>query len=249
MRYPTLLAVLFIAFMAASCSMPSLKASELPGSIRVDPGVASRVLGKIRIESYRPSDHGPDDPILLVMHGGGRNADDYRDAWVEVANDYNIMIIAPAFAEHAFPGPRGYNLGNMEGPFGGDHDRDLWAFSFVQPIFSGTVPAYRRGRMALLGDAGAVAPPFTGSGVFKAMMNAVELATTLAESSSVDGALEDWSARQTERGKRLAALGDQMEVAFVWEAPDLSSMTEPDARAWWAQSIAFPEEFSYVSEA
>jgi 2-polyprenyl-6-methoxyphenol hydroxylase-like FAD-dependent oxidoreductase len=121
--------------------------------------------------------------------------------------------------------------------------------SFVQPIFSGTVPAYRRGRMALLGDAGAVAPPFTGSGVFKAMMNAVELATTLAESSSVDGALEDWSARQTERGKRLAALGDQMEVAFVWEAPDLSSMTEPDARAWWAQSIAFPEEFSYVSEA
>ena len=67
--------------------------------------------------------------------------------------------------------------------------------------------------------------------------------------SSVDGALEHWSVEQTERGKRLAALGDQMEVAFVWEAPDLSSMTEPDARAWWAKSIAFPEEFSYVSEA
>jgi 2-polyprenyl-6-methoxyphenol hydroxylase-like FAD-dependent oxidoreductase len=120
--------------------------------------------------------------------------------------------------------------------------------TFVQPIFSGTVPAYALGHRALLGDAGAVAPPFTGSGVFKAMMNAVELAATLAERSSVDEALETWSAEQTERGMRLAALGAQMETAFVWEAPDLSKMTESEARAWWTQSIAFPEEFSYVTE-
>jgi 2-polyprenyl-6-methoxyphenol hydroxylase-like FAD-dependent oxidoreductase len=120
--------------------------------------------------------------------------------------------------------------------------------SFVQPIYSGTVPAYARGRVALLGDAGAVAPPFTGSGVFKAMMNAVDLATTLGQSRSVDEALEQWSAVQTKRGQRLAVLGDQMEEAFVWNAPDLSSMTEADARAWWTRSIAFPEEFSYVSE-
>jgi 2-polyprenyl-6-methoxyphenol hydroxylase-like FAD-dependent oxidoreductase len=120
--------------------------------------------------------------------------------------------------------------------------------TFVQPIFSGTVPAYARGRMALLGDAGAVVPPFTGSGVFKAMMNAVDLATTLAERSSVDEALECWSAEQTERGMRLAVLGAQMETAFVWEAPDLSRMTESEARAWWTRSIAFPEEFSYVTE-
>jgi 2-polyprenyl-6-methoxyphenol hydroxylase-like FAD-dependent oxidoreductase len=121
--------------------------------------------------------------------------------------------------------------------------------TFVQPIFSGTVPAYARGRVALLGDAGAVAPPFTGSGVFKAMMNAVELATTLAERGSVDEALERWSDEQTARGERLAVLGAQMEDAFVWEAPDLSTMTESDARAWWTRSISFPEEFSYVSEA
>ena len=120
--------------------------------------------------------------------------------------------------------------------------------SFVQPIYSGTVPGYARGRMALLGDAGAVAPPFTGSGVFKAMMNAVDLARALGESTSVDEALAGWSAEQTERGRRMAALGDQMEVAFVWEAPDLSAMTEAEARAWWTRSIAFPEEFSYVSE-
>jgi 2-polyprenyl-6-methoxyphenol hydroxylase-like FAD-dependent oxidoreductase len=120
--------------------------------------------------------------------------------------------------------------------------------SFVQPIHSGTVPAYARGRIALLGDAGAVAPPFTGSGVFKAMMNAVELATALDESRSVDEALVQWSSEQTKRGDRLAALGDQMEAAFVWHAPDLSTMTEPDARRWWTRSVSFPDEFSYVSD-
>ena len=25
------------------------------------------------------------------MHGGGRNADDYRDAWVELAEDNNLL--------------------------------------------------------------------------------------------------------------------------------------------------------------
>jgi hypothetical protein len=47
---------------------------------------------------------------------------------------------------------------------------------------------------------------------------------------------------------RLAALGAQMETAIVWDAPDLSKMTESEARAWWTQSVAFPEEFRYVSE-
>ncbi len=120
--------------------------------------------------------------------------------------------------------------------------------TFVQPIYTVTVPAYARGRLALLGDAGTVAPPFTGSGVFKAIMNATDLVTSLANGSTVDDALGRWSAEQTKRGLRLAALGAQMETAFVWKAPDLSAMTESDARAWWTRSIAFPEEFSYVSE-
>ena len=43
--------------------------------------------------------------------------------------------------------------------------------TFAQPIYSVTVPANAVGRVALLGDAGTVAPPFTGSGVFKAILN------------------------------------------------------------------------------
>lgn len=119
--------------------------------------------------------------------------------------------------------------------------------TFAQPIFSVTVPANAVGRRALLGDAGAVAPPFTGSGVFKAMMNAVELATALGEPGSTLDALERWSVEQAQRGLRLAALGDQMERAFVWDAPDFSMMSESQARAWWTESIAFPDDFSYLA--
>ena len=121
------------------------------------------------------------------------------------------------------------------------------ADTFAQPIYSVTVPANAVGRMALLGDAGTVVPPFTGSGVFKAMMNAVELVTALERPASLVEALEWWSTEQAQRGCRLAALGEQMECAFVWEAPDFSTMAESDARAWWKNSITFPDEFSYVT--
>jgi 2-polyprenyl-6-methoxyphenol hydroxylase-like FAD-dependent oxidoreductase len=119
--------------------------------------------------------------------------------------------------------------------------------TFAQPIFTVDVPANAVGPMALIGDAGAVAPPFTGSGVFKAMMNAVELANALAQADDGLEGLKRWSTEQARRGARLAALGQQMESAFVWEAPDFSTMSESDARAWWTSAITFPEEFTYVS--
>jgi 2-polyprenyl-6-methoxyphenol hydroxylase-like FAD-dependent oxidoreductase len=120
--------------------------------------------------------------------------------------------------------------------------------TFAQPIFTVEVPQNAVGRIALIGDAGAVAPPFTGSGVFKAMMNAVELSDALEATVDVDAALVGWSHAQAERGSRLAALGRQMESAFVWDAPDFSTLSEAEARAWWTAAITFPEGFSYVRE-
>jgi len=46
---------------------------------------------------------------------------------------------------------------------------------------------------------------------------------------------------------RRALLGEQMERAFAWDAPDFSTMAESEARTWWMESITFPDEFSYVS--
>lgn len=122
------------------------------------------------------------------------------------------------------------------------------ADTFAQPIYTVEVPAYAEGRIGLLGDAGSVAPPFTGSGVFKAVMNAVDLRLALDDAPDVDAALSAWSRDQARRGLRLAALGRQMEQAFVWSAPDFATMTEDTARAWWKQAVTFPDEFTYVGD-
>ena len=120
--------------------------------------------------------------------------------------------------------------------------------TFAQPIYTVLVPGYVVGRCALLGDAGSVAPPFTGSGVFKATQNAMDLADSLGAHGELEEALAAWSIKQTETGRKLALLGRQMEEAFVWDAPDLSEMDEAAAHAWWKAAIQFPDDFSYVAD-
>ncbi len=122
------------------------------------------------------------------------------------------------------------------------------ASTFAQPIYTVTVPAYAEQRCCLLGDAGSVAQPFTGSGVFKATNNATNLARALAGGEDLDRALSGWSHVQTRTGQRLTRLGRQMEQAFVWAAPDFGRMEAAEARAWWSEAVTFPEEFSYVGQ-
>ena len=114
--------------------------------------------------------------------------------------------------------------------------------TFAQPIYIADVSGYRRGRMCLMGDAGAVAQPFTAGGVFKGMNNALDLAKALEETADVDEALAGWSAAETATGRRLTTLGRQLEKALIWEIPDFASMDEPGMREWWANAAKMPED-------
>ena len=49
-------------------------------------------------------------PILFSFHGGSRNADDYRDDWIQMANANNFMVFAPEFNSDDFPSGDMYNL-------------------------------------------------------------------------------------------------------------------------------------------
>lgn len=120
------------------------------------------------------------------------------------------------------------------------------ANTFVQPIYTVEVPAYFKSGCCLVGDAGSVAPPFTGSGVFKATNNVLDLSAALEGADSLQEALDAWSARQLESANRISLLGRQMERAFVWEAPDFADMDEDTTRTWWNGAITFPDEFRYV---
>ena len=69
--------------------------------------------------------------MVFVLHGVQRNASEYRDYWVSLADHYNILIIAPEFSQKNWPKAAGYNLGDVaETP-----DRERWAFAAIEHLF------------------------------------------------------------------------------------------------------------------
>ena len=78
-------------------------------------------------------------PILMSFHGGSRNADDYRDYWVNMANNSNFMVFAPEFESGDFSSDE-YNLGNIfddgDNPSSGTYNPiEEWTFSMLDPLF------------------------------------------------------------------------------------------------------------------
>jgi 2-polyprenyl-6-methoxyphenol hydroxylase-like FAD-dependent oxidoreductase len=102
----------------------------------------------------------------------------------------------------------------------------------VQAIYSVLVPAYVRGRLCLVGDAGSVLPPFTGSGVMKATANATSLADALAAGSSPQEGLSGWSADQVTTASQLVPSAESRERELVFKVPDFSSMSGGGIAGW-----------------
>ncbi len=117
--------------------------------------------------------------------------------------------------------------------------------TFAQPIYTAQVPAYHEGAICLMGDAGTLAQPFTGSGVFKGINNAIDLVEELQQTTDVSLALKRWSSEQSKLGMRLNALGKQMEQAFIWNAPDFAKQDQRETKTWWSKAVTFPENFTY----
>ncbi len=119
--------------------------------------------------------------------------------------------------------------------------------TYVQLIYTVRMPSYHRGASCLIGDAGAVAPPFTGSGVFKGYNNVRGLLEVFDRHDDLVDALEEWDAEQVDLADRLLALGDQMEQAFIWDSLDLTTSNAASTEAWWHAAVQFPDDFSYES--
>lgn len=117
--------------------------------------------------------------------------------------------------------------------------------SYIQVIYTLDLDHYHKDHMCLIGDAGMVIQPFTGSGVFKGYHNVKDLIGCLREHVDLDAALDVWSSKQIASGRRLLALGEQMEKAFIWEQPDFAHIGEEETKAWWKASVTFPEDFNY----
>jgi len=110
--------------------------------------------------------------------------------------------------------------------------------SSIQAIYSVAARSYARDRMCLVGDAGAVFPPFAGSGVLRAVANATSLADALAGASTVDDGLRRWGEAQVRVAAQVMPVAGTIERSAVFDMPDLAAMSTAATNAW--MSAAHP---------
>lgn len=77
----------------------------------------------------------------MVIHGAGRNAEDYLDAWIPFADEGNLLVVAPEFGEEHAVRVDGdwewrFQTGNLVGWFGKDVDETDWYFTSVEHLFT-----------------------------------------------------------------------------------------------------------------
>jgi hypothetical protein len=72
--------------------------------------------------------------LVVVMHGRKRNAEEYRDQWLEAAKDLNLLIVVPEFSEKNFPQVWGFNYGNIKTANSEPIEKKLHAYSAIGPL-------------------------------------------------------------------------------------------------------------------
>ena len=110
--------------------------------------------------------------------------------------------------------------------------------SSIQAIYSFVARSYARDRLCLVGDAGTVFPPFTGSGVLRAVASATSLADALAGAPTVDDALRRWSQAQLQVAAQVIPVAEGIERSAVFGMPDLTTMSTTATNDW--MSAAHP---------
>jgi poly(3-hydroxybutyrate) depolymerase len=85
----------------------------------------------MRVYTYRGRKCDETCPIQFVLHGVKRDASTYRDYWELLADNYNLIVIAPEFSQAHWPRASGYNLGDVER----QEDPEKWAFAAIEHLF------------------------------------------------------------------------------------------------------------------
>jgi poly(3-hydroxybutyrate) depolymerase len=98
-----------------------------------DPLNADRTLV---LECHRPATHTPDKPVVIVQHGMNRNGNEYRDAWVPVADRLGLLIVAITFPAASWPGAGPYNNGLVLADDGSVRPPPAWSFAIPGRVFA-----------------------------------------------------------------------------------------------------------------
>ena len=119
-----LLVALGLVFAAA------LRAAPLPAG----PGklVFANGAEPITLFTYKPPTY-KDGPLLVVCHGVSRNAEDYRNYAITLAERYGVIVVAPLFDKERFPSPR-YQRGGLVGEDGKVQPAESWTYAVIPKI-------------------------------------------------------------------------------------------------------------------
>lgn len=116
--------------MTTTTLLPDIGRSTLPFIDKFHPD------RPLEVNFYRPAEHGPDDPVVIVQHGMLRNGDEYRDFWIPAADKHRILVVAPTFSDDIFPKAEGYNNGLVLGADGTAQAQDNWLYAVPGRVFA-----------------------------------------------------------------------------------------------------------------
>ena len=81
------------------------------GSFELAGGV-NKEASRITVHYYLPDGFTLDSKILLIIPGAGRNSFDYRNAWLQTAQEHNILVAALGYPENKYD-LAAYNMGGV----------------------------------------------------------------------------------------------------------------------------------------
>ncbi|WJG10346.1 alpha/beta hydrolase [Aliiglaciecola sp. LCG003] len=98
--------------------------------------------GKVSVNFTVPPTANADTPILLVVPGAKRNADNYRDQWHQLALKHNFIVLAIGCSLKTCQSEYEYNMGGIFDHTGRKQGENRQFFSVPELVFNDFVEAF-----------------------------------------------------------------------------------------------------------
>lgn len=89
----------------------------------------------IGVYCHVPGSASQDSPVLIVVPGARRNAEEYLEHWVSLAEENKFVVAAIGADAVRFPTEYDYNAGGVLTSGGELQSEEAWLFSAIDPIF------------------------------------------------------------------------------------------------------------------
>jgi pimeloyl-ACP methyl ester carboxylesterase len=97
-----------------------------------DPFSPERALS---LECYRAENHTQETPVVIAQHGQSRNGREYCDAWIPVADEAGLLVVAITFPKESWPDALTYNNGHVRDADGAVRSRERWSQAIPGRVF------------------------------------------------------------------------------------------------------------------